>query len=222
MARITVPLAAGEGCTYEWKGHGLRLQVPADALESLSPPATITIQASLCGHYHLPDNTQLVSAVYWIAFPGKFSRPVTLEVQHCAALEQSHTLSSLSFVRAKCSQETLPYNFKPIQGGVFSASSRHGAIELSHFSGVGITSEDSEQSKHYTAHTFYIPQSPTTWLMHFIIICDLELLFRVIIIIIVLISESLCKQLHAYIIPTTIYILHCSGSYYYIFILAGS
>ena len=180
VARTTVPLAAGEGCTYEWKGHGLRLQVPADALEPLSPPATIIIQASLSGHYHLPDNTQLVSAVYWIAFPGKFSRPVTLEVHHCAALEQSHTLSSLSFVRAKCSQETLPYNFKRIQGGVFSASSRHGAIELSHFSGVGIASEESEQSKHYTAHTFYIHQSPTTWLMHFIIICDLELLFRVI------------------------------------------
>ena len=118
MAKTTVTLTAGEG--YEWKGHGLRLQVPANALEPLSPPATITIQASLSGHYHLPDHSQLVSGVYWISFPGKFSRPVTLEVQHCASLQPAHETSSLTFVTAKCSQETLPYNFRPMTGGVVS------------------------------------------------------------------------------------------------------
>ena len=50
MARTIVPLqlAAGEGCSYEWKGHGLRLTVPADALEPL-------------GHYYdLPWQPQLL------------------------------------------------------------------------------------------------------------------------------------------------------------------
>ena len=178
VARTTVTLAAGEG--YEWKGHGLRLQVPADALEPLSPPATITvtIQASLSGHYHLPDHTQLVSGVYWIFFPGKFSQPVTLEVQHCASLQPAHESSSLTFVTAKCTQETLPYNFKPMAGGTFSADSRFGTIELSHFSGFAVVSGDSE-NKRYTAHTYYIPRSPTTWHMHFAIICKLDLFLQV-------------------------------------------
>ena len=201
MARTTVTLATGEG--YEWKGHGLRLTVPADALELLSPPATITIQASLSGHYHLPDHTQLVSGVYWISFPGKFSRPVTLEVQHCANLQPAHETSSLTFVTAKCSQETLPYNFKPMTGGVFSADSRFGTIELSHFSGFAVVKKKTKRSQgksdkgkgkdrgsgaegeaegeiFYTVLTYYIPQtSSTTWITHFPIIWDLELFLQV-------------------------------------------
>ena len=178
MARTTVTLAAGEGCTYEWKGHGLRLLVPEDALEPHFPPATITIQASLSGHYHLPDHTQLVSGVYWISFPGKFSRPVTLEVQHCASLQPVHEMTSLTFVTARCTQETLPYNFRPLTGGVFSADSRFATIELSHFSSFAVVSGDSE-NKRYRAHTYYIPRSPTTWHMHLAIICNLELFLQV-------------------------------------------
>ena len=180
MARTRITLAAGERCTYEWKGHGLRLQVPDDALQPPAPPTTMTIHASLSGHYHLPDDTQLVSGVYWISFPRKFSRPITLELQHCAFLENPHEMTALSFVSAKCNQNTLPYNFKPMTGReVFSADSQYGAIELNHFSAVGIVSKKGKQGKRYMAHTYYIPQSPTTWLMHFTIICDLDLFLRV-------------------------------------------
>ena len=179
VARTTVTLAAGEECSYEWKGQGLRLQVPADALEPLSPTTTITIQASLSGHYHVPDHTQLVSGIYWISFPGKFSQPVTLEVQHCASLQRAHETTCLTFVSARCTQKTLPYNFRSITGGIFSADSRFGTIDLSHFSGFAVVSGDSSEKRQYSAHTYYIPRSPTTWLMHFAIICDLELLLKV-------------------------------------------
>ena len=246
VARTTLTLAAGEECTYEWKGHGLRMQVPAGALELHSPPTTMTIQASLSGHYQLPDHAQLVSGVYWISFPGKFSRPVTLEVQHCTFLQSAHETAALSFVTAKCNQETLPYSFRPIAGGIFSADCRFGTIELSHFScfaivlwvrrmgkdgreegreegrevkGKGDGKRDTEGEgneeggqevetgeaeerkaegggtvegvgdrvdgttaikKQYAALTYYIPQvSPTTWLVHFPIIPDLDLCMKV-------------------------------------------
>ena len=186
MARTTLTLAAGEGCTYEWKGHGLRLHVPADALEPHTSPTTMTIWASLSGHYHLPDHTRLVSGVYWISFPRKLNRPITLELQHCASLQQSHQLPYLSFVTAKCNQATLPYDFKPLEGGVFSANSQYGVIGLSHFSGFAIVlkrwlggGKDAVEIK-YAALTYYIPQlSPTTWQVHLPIILDLDLYIKV-------------------------------------------
>ena len=70
-------------------------------------------------------------------------------------------------------------------GGVFSTDSNYGTIELSHFSGVGIGRKKEkgkgegrgrkgeEGEKRYSAHTFYMCQAATTWLMHFMIVCDL-------------------------------------------------
>ena len=137
----------------------------------------MTIQASLSGQYQLPDDKELVSGVYWLAFPRKFSQPVTLELQHCADTEYPDQLSSLSFFTAKCNQKTLPYQFQPLLGGKFSTDSCYGSIELNHFSSFGIWGR--EKKKCYTANVFYIPQPPTTWLMHFTISCDLFLSFEV-------------------------------------------
>ena len=158
----------------------------------------MTIQASLSGQYQLPDDTELVSGIYWIAFPQKFSQPVTMELQHCACLEHPDQLSSLFFITAKCNQKTLPYQFQPLTGGKFSTNTSYGVIELNHFSGVGVgkrrgkrkgksggrkdkeeENEEEGEQKCYTARVFYIPQATTTWLMHFTIVCDLELCLKV-------------------------------------------
>ena len=166
--------------TYEWKDHGMKLYIPADALKPDTPSLTMTIQASLSGQYQLPDDTELVSGVYWIAFPRRFSQPVTLELQHCADIEHPDQLSSLSFLTAKCNQKTLPYEFRPLSGGTFPTNSCYGSIELDHFSAFGIGWVwGKEKKKCYTAQVFYIPQPPTTWLMHFTIYCDLELYLKV-------------------------------------------
>ena len=165
--------------TYEWKGHGIKLHIPADALKPGTPTLTMSIQASLSGQYQLPDDTELVSGVYWVAFPQRFSQPVTLELQHCACLEHPDQLSSLFFITAKCNQKTLPYQFQSLPGGVFSTNTLYGAIELSRFSGFGVARRKRKR-KHYIGKIFYIPQATiTTWLMHFTIICDLELCLKV-------------------------------------------
>ena len=157
----------------------MKLYIPADALEPGTPAQTMTIQASLSGQYQLPDDTELVSGVYWAAFPRRFSQPVTMELQHCAYLECPGQLSSLFFFTSKCNQKTLPYQCQPLTGGVFSSNTSYGAIELSHFSGVGVARRKRKR-KHYTGQIFYIPQANiATWLMHFTIICDLELCVKV-------------------------------------------
>ena len=192
IATTTLEVVPGTPLTYIWEGHGLKLHIPADALKLSTPTLTMGIQASLSGQYQLPDDTELVSGVYWVAFPQRFSQPVTMELQHCAYLKHPDQLSSLSFFTARCNQETLPYQFKPLFGGVFSTDSSYGAIKLSHFSGVGVgrkkgkgkgkgrgkKGEEAEE-KRYSAHTYYIPQAATTWLMHFTIVCDLELCLKV-------------------------------------------
>ena len=165
----------GTPLTYNWEKHGLKLYIPKDALPLGTPTMTMTIQASLSGHFQLPEDTELVSGIYWVAFPQKFSQPVTLELQHCAYLENSDQLSSLFFLTAKCNQKTLPYQFHTLSGGVFSTNTCYGAIELSHFSGVGV-GRKKKKKKRYTAQIFYIPKvATTTWLMELTIIRDLQL-----------------------------------------------
>ena len=179
VAKTTLEVVPGTPLTYEWKGHGMKLYIPADALEPGTPAQTMTIQASLSGQYQLPDDAELVSGVYWVAFPRRFSQPVMMELQHCAYLEHPEDVSSLVFIRAKCNQKNLPYQFQPLPGGVFSTNTSYGAIELSHFSGVGVACRKRKR-KHYIGQIFYIPQVTTaTWLMHFTIICDLELCLKV-------------------------------------------
>ena len=177
VAMATLEVVPGTPLTFEW--NGMKLHIPANTLEQGTSTQIMTIQASLSGQYQLPDDTELVSGIYWVAFPQRFSRPVTMELQHCAYLEHPDQFSSLFFLTAKCNQKTLPYQFQPLPGGVFSTNTSYGAIELSHFSGMGVAMRKRKR-KHYTGHIFYIPQATiTTWLMHFTIVCDLELCLKV-------------------------------------------
>ena len=158
-------------------GHGFKLHIPADALDPTDRPLDLTITASLSGSFQFPDNQNLVSGVYWIAFPKRFLNPVTVKVQHCALVEHPDQLTSLSFITAKCTQKELPYNFRPLNGGEFSRDSCYGTIKMSHFSAVAVVSSNSLRK--YVALTFYIPQARFTWLMHFIIIWNLKLYLKV-------------------------------------------
>ena len=45
------------------------------------------VTASLTGQFKLPEGHELVSAVYWVTTPGKFTKPVTIEVQHRGKFE---------------------------------------------------------------------------------------------------------------------------------------
>ena len=122
----------------EFEGYGFKLHVPEHSLPPEVSETQLNMQISLSGQFQLPPNCELISAVYWVSSPHEFMKPVTVEIQHCAALSSGKQCSQLTFVHTKCTQKELPYIFKEKVGGVFSPNSSYGSLSLSHFSGIGI------------------------------------------------------------------------------------
>jgi len=115
--------------TVYWAGYGQKLNIPREVLPVGLEQCRLLIKVGLSGQFALPQD----SVVYWLDSEPrcKFSKAITIEIQHCAKPTQS---SRLSFVRAKCSQETLPYTFKTLEGGVFTDQTNWGCITLDQFS----------------------------------------------------------------------------------------
>ena len=155
-----------------WEGHGFKVHVPAGAISDERGPVTLCIQASLSGDYQLPDDGVLVSGVYWLSLhpPVKrFSKKVTLSLQHCAFDDDS----TLSFVTAKCTQPELPYAFKKLSEGTFS-NSRIGDIEVDSFSAYAVQS--GRGISDYAFCSFYIPNKQlNVYNLHITVTPNLEL-----------------------------------------------
>ena len=134
-----------------WEGYGLKLHIARGSLPAGMEQCTISIKASLDGQYEFPENSHLVSAVFWLCCKNvqKFIKPITVEIQHCATSENV----KLNFVKAVCSQKQLPYTFKCL-GGNFASNSSFGVIELNSFSGIGVTQVGSKE-RNYLANLLY-------------------------------------------------------------------
>ena len=124
---------------FDWEEFGLKLHIRDGTLPPGTNECTIRIKASTSGQYQFPKGFHLVSAVFWLHCEPmcKFAKAITMEMEHCAKLENA---KKLTFMRAVCSQETLPYAFKKI-GGTFSEVKYWGAIELNGFSLEAIAKE---------------------------------------------------------------------------------
>lgn len=144
---------------FSWEGHGLNMYFPEECLPHDIDDCSIQIRASVEGNYIFPRNSYLVSAVYWFrCIPKcKFLKPITLEIEHCAKLENYH---SLSYVKAKaenisqcifskaadCSQTNY---------GIFPSCSSCGFIQLDGFCGYGVTQDGSDE-RQYCGNLYYI------------------------------------------------------------------
>ena len=164
--------------TYKWKGYGVLIHIPQDSLPADRTQCRVEMNASLSGQYTLPANCELVSGVYWIHCPVKFIKRVVLEIQH-----SGRHRGELSFVRALCTQQQLPYCFQELEGGVFSEYSSNGSISLSRFSGWGIVWLKSfftlqSDTQQYSAQVCYADAALNSFQVLFIIRCrnslDLE------------------------------------------------
>ena len=165
--------------SFSWKHHGFKLRVPENALLEGTSNYLVNIRVSLAGQFELPKGYELVSAVYWVAASGKFTKPVTIEVQHCVNFSESN---QLRFVRTSCSQKSLPYKFKVIDGGSFSLGRKYGVLSTAHFSGIGIVNEvqTSEHSCRYCAQVYYTAiHFPDYLYCHFVVTKDLEMCLTV-------------------------------------------
>ena len=92
-----------------FKGYGFKLHVPEDSLPAEMSETKLTVKVSLSGRFQMPPDYELLSAVYWVYCSNKFTKPLTLEIQHCAVLSSDQQCSELSFVSTKCTQPELPY-----------------------------------------------------------------------------------------------------------------
>ena len=127
-----------EAVDLKFEGYGFKLHVPECSLPAEVSETQLNVRVSLSGQFQLPSNSELVSAICWISSPHKFTKPITVEIQHCAALSSDKQCEQLTFVHTKCTQKELPYVFEELVGGVFSRHSSYGSVSLSHFSGLGI------------------------------------------------------------------------------------
>ena len=126
-----------EAQSFEFTGYGFKLHVPKCSLPAKVSETQLNVRVSLSGQFQLPADCELVSAVYWVSCPHKFTRSLVVEIQHCAALSSDEQCEQLTFVHTMCTQKELPYTFTE-EGGVFSHHSSYGSLSLSHFSGVGV------------------------------------------------------------------------------------
>ena len=175
----------GAAESFEWSGHGFRLHFPEHVLPRDVSACVVDVKAAISGQFEFPEGAELVSGVYCIYCPHKFTQPVTVELQHCADITSKKDASQLSFVIAKCSQPDLPYRFKPLDGGVFSHHSSYGSIELSHFSILAVVSQPEEAASvaacpvNYCSQLYYKDHELDTKKVHFVITQDLELHMQV-------------------------------------------
>ena len=162
-------LVTSEAKNFYCINYGLNVHVPPGSLPAGVEECRVDIRVGLTGQFEFQKSSQLVSAVYWLSSPVKFSKQLTVEIQHCATESPS---SGLSFVIAKSSQEKLPYKFKALHGGVFTPHSSYGSITLSQFSLLGIIASRLLRKRYY-AQVFY-EQRTSSWIATFVITRNLK------------------------------------------------
>ena len=177
VARTTVEITPDQPLDFHWEGHGFKVHIPARAIRRERGRVTLCIQASLSGDYQLPDDGVLVSGVYWLSLHPhveRFDKKVTIGIEHCSS---SCDDSTLSFTTTKCTQETLPYSFKPLPGGAFSK--KESTIQVDNFSAFTVIKKwisDYFYGKCYAFRVFYIRnQQPNDYDAHITVTEDLEL-----------------------------------------------
>ena len=152
---MTVVVHSSGAQQITWEGFGLKLHIDEGSLPAGIDQCTLTIKASLSGQYEFPDNSHLVSAIFWLRCEPmcKFTKPVTVEIQHCARSENVANLK-LMFVTAVCSQKQLPYTFKEL-GGDFTSHNSYGVVEVNGFSALAIILWGPKPEREYCSQLFY-------------------------------------------------------------------
>ena len=165
-------LITSKAQTFHWIGYGLKLHIPKGALPVGLKQCELIIKVGITGQFALPQNTSLVSAVYWLHSENQceFSKPLVLELQHCATSSQT---SRLRF--ARCSDYSPPYNFEFLQEGEFSPG-EYGRIQLRNFSLIAVLKSlicGADDMKYY-ASVYYLWSGVNLRRIHFVITKDLE------------------------------------------------
>ena len=139
-----------QGCSqpqyFTWEKYGLILSAPAEILPSLET-CKVAITALAGGDFEFPKGSQLVSAVYAIFISKTLLKPLTVNIQHCVALETPEQCKSLQFVKAALNNRGFPYQFKVLEGGYFTPENQYGSISCTQFSLIGVLLGGNEEGQ---------------------------------------------------------------------------
>ena len=153
----------------EWPGYGFYIEVPQGALAP-GVTASVGVKVILAGQFKLPENSQLISAIYWIYTSKVFLKEVAVNIQHYADIKNEGQCSKCKFIIAKCSQKELPYTFKEKEG-LFNPNTQYGTIKVKQFSFVGETAP-LDQELRYSGYMLYKPFQNYATDFHFVVVPD--------------------------------------------------
>ena len=122
----------------EWPDYGFYLEVPDGAITE-GKTISVVVRAIMAGQFLLPEDSQLVSAIYFISASEMFLKEVAVNIQHFAVIRSEQECSKFKFIIAKCSQKQLPYRFIEKEG-VFKPCNQYATIKLKQFSFLGVKS----------------------------------------------------------------------------------
>ena len=160
----------------EWPGYGFYIEVPLGALAP-GVIASVGVKAILAGQFKLPENSQLISAIYWIYTSELFLEEVAVNIQHCADLKSEEQCSKCRFIIAKCSQKELPYTFKEKEG-LFNPYTQYGTIKVKRFS-IFAGKSPKNQAVQCTGLLLYKQIAVNKVNFHLVVVLNLELHLKV-------------------------------------------
>ena len=153
LASTVLEITGGKHQSIKWPGNGFRLTVPARAVPE-GTTISLAVRAFLAEGFQLPENCQLISAIYWIAASARFEEEITLHLQHCAVIQSDAESSKFKFIAGRCNQPEFPYQLKVREGGVFTPHSHEASISIKQFSIYGAVGEG-DLSSYYWGQGFY-------------------------------------------------------------------
>ena len=116
---------------------GLKILIPAQVITPVDASYEITANGLWGGKFEFPENTTLISGVCYISVSSssQLKKPVTVQLEHCANINDMKQAEYLSFIVAKSGP---PFKFEYLQGGSFCPGSQYGTIHLKEFSYLAI------------------------------------------------------------------------------------
>ena len=163
---------------------GFKMHIPDNALPAEVDECQVYVESSVRGQFQFPPETELISGVYWITSGHRFTKSVTVEIQHCANLDLPQHLTFVVATGNTHTQENLPYEFTTLDEGVFPRDSQYGKIERTHFCGLAIAIKKIQKklglkSVSYCGQLYYQSSAIQSWNVYFVIVQNLEIYLKV-------------------------------------------
>ena len=164
------------------KEQGFVLHVPKGAVSSSD--CTLKVKSFIVTQskpkYMFTREATFASGVYHITTSRKLSKPVSLQIQHCAITKDDCQANQVEVVVAH-STNGPPYQFKPYRGDNVRVFDSYIEVKLEHFSFISciLRAFNMHTSIHYCGLICCLKSSELTWEYHIVLIRNLQLCIAV-------------------------------------------